>query len=491
MLLLDVLSTIPFYQTNQTISKHTGINDIHMDHRRIQEGDMFIAIRGYTVDGHTFISGAIANGATVIVAEEVMPVPEDVYLITVADTTRALASVSAAFYQFPTTYFSLIGVTGTNGKTTTTYILESIFQEHQEKTGLIGTMQAKIGQDILPVQNTTPDALELQRTFNQMREKEVETAVMEVSSHGLDIGRVNGCDFDIAIFTNLSQDHLDYHNDMDDYLRAKTLLFTGLGTAYHEKPKYAVLNADDQHSKTIAKSTAQPIVTYGIYEKADIYAERIHQGIKGITFDLVTPFDRVTLETSFMGQFNIYNILAAASAALLREVPLATIKRAIEGIQGVAGRFEQVEAGQDYAVIVDYAHTPDSLQNVLETVKEFAERKIYVVVGTGGDRDKTKRPQMAAVATEFADCAIFTSDNPRTEQPMAILNDMTDGVPAANYEVIENRKKAIETAISYATTGDVILIAGKGHEAYQEIHGVKHDFDDRVIAKETMLQKGK
>lgn len=491
MLLLDVLSTIPFYKTNQSISKQTTINDIHMDHRSVQEGDLFIAIRGYTVDGHTFISGAIANGATVIVAEEKVTVPDNVVLIMVQDTTRVLASISAAYYQFPTTDLSLIGVTGTNGKTTTTYMLESIFQWHGELTGLIGTMQAKIGEDILPVNNTTPDALELQKIFYQMQEKEVKTAMMEVSSHGLDIGRVNGCDFDIAVFTNLSQDHLDYHKDMEDYLRAKTLLFTGLGNAYNENPKYAVLNADDTHSKTIAKSTAQPVVTYGIYEHADIYATNISHGIKGIIFDLVTPNDSITIESTFMGQFNIYNILAAASAAILRQVPLKTIKEAIESIQGVAGRFEQVEAGQDYAVIVDYAHTPDSLQNVLKTVEEFAERKIYVVVGTGGDRDKTKRPQMATVATNYADWTILTSDNPRTESPMDILNDMTAELSAVNYEVIESRKQAIEQAINYATSGDVILIAGKGHETYQEVHGVRHDFDDRLIAKETMLQKGK
>lgn len=489
MRLLDVISTIPFYHSNQKITEKIYIKHIQMDHRLIKEGDLFICIRGFTVDGHTFVNGAVQNGAKVIIAEEELDVPDDIIVIIVPDTTRALALIATAFYQYPTSDFSLIGITGTNGKTTITYLLDSIFRMNQQKTGIIGTIQVKIEDEILPVKNTTPDALQLQRIFHQMNEKEVDVAMMEVSSHALDMGRVYGTDFDIAVFTNLTQDHLDYHKDMDDYLRAKTLLFTGLGNGYSNQPKYAVLNADDVHSQTIAKSTSQPIVTYGIEETADVMAKNIVFGVKGMQFQLCTPSGNVNIDTPLTGKFNMYNILAAVSTALLKNVSIETIRQSLETIYGVDGRFEQVDIGQNYAVIVDYAHTPDSLENVLETIREFAQNKVYVVVGTGGDRDKTKRPLMANTAISYGDWAIFTSDNPRTEKPEDILEDMTRGIKQNNYEVIVNRKEAIEKAVQYAKKGDVILIAGKGHETYQEINGVRYDFDDRLTAKEVMKQK--
>lgn len=488
MELSRLLSVIPFYTTNQKISKTESIGTIQMDHRLIEPGDMFICIEGFTVDGHDFAAAAVENGARVIVAEKPLDLAE-VLTVIVPDTTRALALLANAYYNYPTSHMPLIGITGTNGKTTITYLLERIFQEHALKTGVIGTIQTKINQEVLPVKNTTPDALELQRIFGSMHAADVDVVMMEVSSHALDLGRVFGSDFDIAVFTNLTQDHLDYHTDMADYLRAKTLLFTGLGNGYGEQQKYAVLNADDRYSEQIAKSTAQPIITYGIQNKADIIANNIQFGVKGMMFDLHTPEGLVRLTTQLTGTFNIYNMLAAAAVALLRQVPLATIKKALEDIPGVPGRFEQVDAGQDYAVIVDYAHTPDSLENVLRTVQEFAEKKVYVVVGTGGDRDRKKRPLMAATAVEYSDLAILTSDNPRTEDPQAILRDMTDGLQGENYAVVENRKQAIEKAVLLAEPGDVILIAGKGHETYQEVHGIRYDFDDRVVAREAIEQK--
>lgn len=487
MQLQELLSALPFYKANKRI-ENMEINELEMDHREIEQGDVFVCIKGFTVDGHRFAEQAAKKGAVAIISEKPLEFPSAI-TIHVSDSHKALALLAAKFYGYPTHEFGLIGITGTNGKTTTSYLLEKIFLLHGEKTGLIGTIQMKIGDDAYEVKNTTPDALHLQRNFHKMVREQVDIVMMEVSSHALDLGRVYGSDFDIAVFTNLSQDHLDYHKDMEDYLRAKTLLFTSLGNTYKEG-KYAVLNADDEHIGMIRKSTVQPILTYGIENEADVMATDIRFQLKNTHFTLRTPQGEAKIETKLIGAFNIYNMLAAASVAILRDIPLQTIEEAFRNIAGVDGRFEQVTEGQDFAVIVDYAHTPDSLENVLETIKGFAEKNIYVVVGTGGDRDRTKRPLMAEVAAKYSDLAIFTSDNPRTEDPAAILADMTDNLAYANYTVIENRKEAIFYAIDKAKAGDIVLIAGKGHETYQEIHGVRYDFDDRSVAKAAILQKG-
>lgn len=486
MQLQELLSVLPFYTSTKQIEEIT-INGLKMDHRDIQPNDVFVCIKGFTVDGHQFAEQAIQKGATVIIAERPLELTSGITII-VPDTTRALAMLAAKFYHYPTHQFPLVGITGTNGKTTTTYLIDAICQTHKQKTGLIGTIQMKIGDQSSPIKNTTPDSLQLQHIFHQMVEEKVDIAMMEVSSHALDLGRVYGTEFDIAVFTNLSQDHLDYHKDMDDYLRAKTLLFTGLGNTYKRK-KYAVLNGDDPHSNAIQQNTAQPIVTYGFERKADIRATNIDYQLNHTIFTLETPVGKTIIKSKLIGTFNIYNMLAASSVAILLNIPLDTIKTALENIEGVAGRFEQVTAGQKYGVIVDYAHTPDSLENVLQTIKEFAEQKIYVVVGTGGDRDRTKRPLMAQVAAKYSDLAIFTSDNPRSENPNAILRDMTSGLTYTNYKVIENRKEAIDDAIGLAKDGDIVLIAGKGHETYQEIDGIRYNFDDRVIAEEAIKQK--
>lgn len=482
MRLEELLSVLPFYKQNQT-SNSMDITGIENDHRKIKAGNMFVCIKGYTVDGHDLADAAIENGASVIVAERPLQLANEALVITVKDTTRALALLAAKYYDFPSTKFSVVGITGTNGKTTTTYLLEKIFQEDAKKTALIGTIQMKIGDATFPMKNTTPDALALQKAFHDMNEAEVDAAFMEVSSHALDLGRSYGTDFDVALFTNLSQDHLDYHKDMADYLRAKTLLFTGLGNQYDDNAKFAVLNSDDAASASIIKSTSQHILTYGLKTAADVMATDISYALSNTTFTLVTPRGNRTIKSHLIGTFNVYNMLAAATVALALDVSLDVIKRALEAITGVDGRFEQVLAGQDYAVIVDYAHTSDSLENVLETITTFKENKVYVVVGAGGDRDKTKRPLMAAVAEKYSDFVYLTSDNPRTEDPREILADMEAGMTTDRYEVIESRKAAIEKAVQAASSGDVILIAGKGHETYQEINGVRHDFDDREVAR--------
>lgn len=487
MRISDILSVLPVHKVNKSVEDKM-IQGIKMDHRLIVPGDVFICIKGFTVDGHQFAKEAIGKGAVLIIAERELGISNCLVAL-VPQTGRALAAIASKYYDYPTTKYPLVGITGTNGKTTTTYIIETIMQANKLKPGLIGTIQAKIGEELIPIKNTTPDALELQRIFSKMADNQVDVAMIEVSSHALDLGRVYGCDFDIAVFTNLTQDHLDYHKNMADYLRAKTLLFSYLGNSYAGDPKYAVLNADDEHSDVIERSTAQPIITYGVKNHADIRATNVVIDAFGTTFTLETMRGNMEVKSRLIGNFNVYNILAAVSVAILLDVPLAVIKQALESFPGVDGRFERVESASDYAVIVDYAHTPDSLENVLQTIKEFSEGKVYVVVGTGGDRDKTKRPLMAEVAVAYADVAIFTTDNPRTEDPKAILNDMTKALKRANYEVIPDRNDAIHHAVSLATAHDIILIAGKGHETYQEINGVRHDFDDRLVAQAAIKLK--
>lgn len=489
MKLGELLRVLPIYQA-ENIDLNYNINHIRMDDRKVNKGDLFVCIKGFTVDGHDFAEKALEKGASVIVSERPLSI-EGAPVVIVPNTVRALALIANRFFDYPTNSFTLVGITGTNGKTTTTYLLEKIFEYEAKKTALIGTIQLKIGEETKELANTTPDALQLQTYFSEMVEKEVDIAFMEVSSHALDLGRVYGANFDIALFTNLSQDHLDYHQTMEQYLDAKTLLFSGLGNAYSSETKVAIVNNDDTHSELIKKRTMQPIITYGIKHAADIKASHIENTLTGISFTVTTPKDEIVIHSKLNGIFNVYNMLAAIAVAYTQEVPLETVKDALEAMAGVDGRFERVDHGQDFAVIVDYAHTPDSLENVLQTIKQFAEGKVYTVVGSGGDRDKTKRPLMAQAALKYSDLAIFTSDNPRTEDPKVILGHMTEALTDEHYEVIENRQVAIERAIELAHTGDVVLIAGKGHETYQEVNGVRHDFDDRLVAKRAIETKGR
>lgn len=489
MKLLELLSSLSFYKSSNSL-KELDINSIQMDHRLLVEGDLFVCIKGYTVDGHDFAEKAIEKGAIAIISEKDMTL--SVPVIIVSDASRALAMLATKFCNYPTEQLDLIGITGTNGKTTITYLLEKIFNVYKKKTGLIGTIQMKIGGEEYPINNTTPNALELQSIFKKMKDENVDQAIMEVSSHALDQGRVFGCDYDIAVFSNLSQDHLDYHKNMDDYLRAKSLLFAQLGNNYSDKKKFAVINEDDKASDVLKKSTSQQVITYGIEKEADITAIDVKLGITETTFSLNTPIGSIDIRSHLIGKFNVYNMLAATGAALAKDIPLITIKEALENVLGVHGRFEPVKVGQPFAVIVDYAHTPDSLENVLQTINGFAANNTCVVVGCGGDRDKLKRPLMAQIAAKHTDHVIFTSDNPRTEDPVAILTDMVEGLKSnkKNYEIIEDRQKAINKAINMAKADDVILIAGKGHETYQIIGKTKFEFDDSKVAEAAIVSKG-
>ncbi|WP_017727204.1 UDP-N-acetylmuramoyl-L-alanyl-D-glutamate--2,6-diaminopimelate ligase [Halalkalibacterium ligniniphilum] len=462
------------------------IQSLEMDSRQIREGSLFFCIKGYTVDGHDFAKQAVAHGAVAIVAERDLGL--EVPTVIVGDPKRVMAQLASRFYGEPSKAFRLIGVTGTNGKTTITHLLEKMMQDAGQQTGLIGTMYTKVKDKTYETKNTTPESLQLQKRFFEMKEAGVDTAVMEVSSHALYDGRVRGCDFDVAIFTNLTPDHLDYHKTMEEYKYAKGLLFAQLGNTYNGK--IAILNQDDPASLTYDKMTTAQVVTYGLTDRADVYAKDVKIAASKTTFTLVAFQEEIPISLQLIGMFSVYNALAAAAAALVSGVSLQQVKKSLEAVKGVAGRFETVNANQPFTVIVDYAHTPDSLENVLKTVNELAKGKVCVVVGCGGDRDRTKRPVMAKIACQLADYAIFTSDNPRSEDPSQILSDMKKGIEGDNYVIIEDRKQAIYHAIQEAKEEDVIVIAGKGHETYQILKDRTIDFDDRAVARQAIEERG-
>lgn len=488
MKLNDLISKLPFV-SSPAEDFEVEISSIETDSRKVKPGSLFICIKGHQTDGHLYVQEATQKGAAAIIAET--EIESSVPVVYVKDSSRALAIIANTFYDYPTANFPLIGVTGTNGKTTVSYLLDSIYQNFGKNTGLIGTIQNKVGNSYRETSNTTPDALVLQRLFREMKDIGVDQVIMEVSSHALDLGRAYGCDFNTVIFTNLTQDHLDYHHDEVNYFLAKSLLFSQLGNSYHHGSKYAVINIDDKYGKNLQQMTAQPVVTYGINCSADVMADDIQLFANKTIFRLKTPVGTVKITSRLTGIFNVYNMLAATAAAILDHIPLEIIQDTLKVIPSIPGRFEAVDEGQSFGVIVDYAHTPNALQNVLETCRGLTTGRLYCVIGCGGDRDPSKRPLMAKEAVNLADYAIFTSDNPRTEDPAAIIEDMIqvfdDNV--TNYESILDRKKAIEKAVFYAEEGDLILIAGKGHETYQEVSGKKYPFDDRIVAKNAILTK--
>lgn len=465
------------------------ITHITTDSREVKAGALFCCVKGYTVDGHDFAKQAYEQGAVALLVErEVTDVP--LVQIKVNDVFRVLSFLANAMYDYPTNDMHMIGITGTNGKTSITYILEEIFKQNKARTALIGTIQMKIGEESYPIKNTTPEPSYLFNSFRAMKEANVDHCMMEVSSHALEQGRVRGIDIDIAVFTNLTQDHLDYHPTMTDYRLAKERLFQQLGNRYDpEHPKFAIINADDAYANYFIQATSQPIVTYGLTKASDLHALDIKLSATKTQFTLSGMVKDVTITSKLIGKFNVYNMLAAAATALKSGVPITDIKAALESIPGVKGRFQSVQTSSDYSVIIDYAHTPDSLKNVLETVQTFTKGKIYCVVGCGGDRDKTKRPLMAHVSETYSDVTILTSDNPRTEDPEVIIKDMEQGLESTDYIVEVDRKQAIHRAIELASPDDVILIAGKGHETYQIIGRETYPFDDYQVAHEYLEQR--
>ncbi|MDF2500758.1 MAG: murE 2 [Anaerosporomusa subterranea] len=489
----DLLALITSVETRG--NRSVTIENIAYDSRKVSPNSLFICLKGSSVDGHDFAAAAVEKGAVAILAEREVDLPPHVTLIITANVRLAMQNIVPYFFDYPSREMRMIGITGTNGKTTTTYLIRSILQEAGYRVGLIGTIQTMIGEQVLPVKNTTPDVLDLQETLRKMAGAKLDYVVMEVSSHALSLGRVAGCEFDVGIFSNLTQDHLDFHQTFDNYIQAKAKLFDMLSQPDQNKQrKTAVINLDAVAADIMLKHADCPTLTYAIENQdADLKASQIDITSKGANFVILGSFGEQRLSLKITGDFNVYNAMAAIGAALAEDVPLATIVRAIENASSVPGRFELVDAGQPFSVIVDYAHTPDGLENVLQTARRFAQRRVIVVFGCGGDRDRTKRPIMGRLAAKYAEVIIATSDNPRSEDPSAILREIEAGIrdairPDACYEVIVDRREAIAKALSAAQPDDVVVIAGKGHETYQVLKDKVIDFDDRAVVREIIRE---
>ncbi|WP_444684131.1 UDP-N-acetylmuramoyl-L-alanyl-D-glutamate--2,6-diaminopimelate ligase [Alkalicoccus luteus] len=466
-----------------------AITGMEMDNRNLKQGDLFFCIPGYTVDGHTFAESAKEAGAAAIVTERRLNIglPE----IVTGSSRRAMAVLAADFYGHPSAKLTMIGVTGTNGKTSVTHYIEQLLEMRDKACGVIGTMYTRYAGKTVASANTTPESITLQKLLHNMSSAGTETVAMEVSSHALAGGRIHGTAFQTAVFTNLSQDHLDYHKDMDDYAHAKSLLFSQLGSSFNRYPlPVSVINSDDPYASVMIRASAVPVVTYGIHSEADLQASDLKLDPSGSQFRLNGFGESYPIRISLPGRFSVYNVLAAAGALYAQGIELRTIAADLENLKGVRGRFEPVESVHPVHVIVDYAHTPDSLENVLDTIKEVSTGDVITVVGCGGDRDKTKRPLMAAAAEARSSLTILTSDNPRSEDPDAILEDMKQGMSSTDFLVESDRREAIRKAILHAKAGDVVLIAGKGHETYQEINGVRTEFDDRKEAETALKEWG-
>lgn len=443
-----------------------------------------MAIKGSKVDGHQLVGQAVTQGAQLIIAQEA--VKTTIPVVCVHDTHRALAELAANFYGQPSRHLQMIGVTGTNGKTTVTHLVDKIFRDQGQLTGLIGTLYKKIGHQTFPTVNTTPDALTTQRLLHEMVNDQVQTVAMEVSSIALVQERVRMIDFNVAVFTNFSEDHLAYHHTMTQYKLAKSLLFSQLSPN-----KVAVINQDDPVGREFADYTPAQVLTYGLTPTADFRAEKIHLSMHGLEFKLVAFDQEYSVRVPLVGQFNVYNCLAAIAAAFASGIAIQDAVRSLATIHGVKGRFQLVPTTTGVTVIVDYAHTPDGLQKVMATLNQFTQHKVYCVVGCGGDRDTQKRPIMAQIATDNSSQAIFTTDNPRTEDPHQIMNDMLKGINKSPKQplIIYDRAQAIQKAIQLAKPGDAVLIAGKGHEAYQQIGQIKYHFDDFETAATALKTK--
>ncbi len=490
MRLTDLLAALNIYEVRGEID--VEIKNIRVDSRETKMGDLFVCLPGFVVDGHDYAIKAVGNGATAILCERELAI--DVPQIIVPNTRRALAIIAAKYYDYPSEKMRLIGVTGTNGKTTTTYLIDQILNDNKNVTGLIGTIQMIIAGEKEQLKNTTPDILQMNESLARMVDAGVEYVTMEVSSHALELGRVRGIDYGVAVFTNFTQDHLDFHGSMEKYMEAKTLLFAQLGNSYLRDHKFAVVNADDPVSEHLLKSTSAETITYGIDQAADVRATELKISASGTSFQLATYAGSQKVNLKMIGKFSVYNALAAIAVGLIERIPLTSIIYSIEQIVNVRGRFELVEGDQNFSVIVDYAHTPDGLENVLQAAREIATGKLYCVFGAGGDRDKSKRPLMGKAVIAGSDIAVVTSDNPRTEDPEKIVAEIVAGIKevttdVSRYITITDRRAAIEYAINQAEKGDLILIAGKGHEDYQILADKVIDFDDREVALSALRRR--
>ena len=457
------------------------ISSITYDSRKVESGSLFCCLVGLVSDGHTFAGQAVDKGAAALIVEHRLPynIPQ----LVVEDGRKAMALAAACFYGHPEKEMLMLGVTGTNGKTSTTYMVKSIAEQAGKKVGLIGTIQNMIGDEVIETGRTTPESADLFALLRQMADEKVDLVIMEVSSHALVQDRVYGIQYQVALFTNLTQDHLDYHKTFDNYLSAKKLLFSQCDVA--------VINHDDPHAEKIMEGLECPIYTTGIHTPASYNASEIDIQTSGVRFLLRTPKGESLIRLHISGLFSIYNAMGAAAMMQQAGFSLEQIVSGLEALKGVAGRLQAVNTnGKPFSVYVDYAHTPDALENVLTTVRAFAKARVHSLFGCGGDRDRAKRPLMGEIGGRHSDYVIITSDNPRSEEPESIVKAIEEGVKksGAPYTVIVNRREAIAYALSILEENDILVIAGKGHENYQEINGVKHHFDDKEIVEELLRQ---
>ena len=480
---MKVKSLNQILENVRIVQKHNysdcQIEKITYNSREITDNSLFVAIRGYATDGHEYLKEAEKKGAVAAIVEK--PI-SDVRIpqVEVVDSRDILAQIVVNFFQPELSRMRLIGITGTNGKTTTSFLIKSIMESAGIKCGLIGTIHYQIGKEQRNAWNTTPESADLCRMFYEMYNSGQRACVLEVSSHALALRRVNYLEFETAVFTNLTQDHLDFHKNMEEYFTAKKSLFSLLkanGTA--------VINCKDGYGQNLIQSLDCNIVSFGSRKSGDVRADSWQGSIDGLNLKIFTANDVLELKSPLIGEFNVENILAAVSAGLALGIDNKNIKAGIENVSIIPGRLETIKLDNDVTAVVDYSHTPDALEKALKVLRKLTRKQLWVVFGCGGDRDKTKRPIMGSIASSLADRIIITSDNPRSENPDEIISDIISGIEKKNSFIVEsNRKKAIESALRETTQGDTLLIAGKGHEDYQEINGIKHPFDDRLIVKD-------
>ncbi|MCK5260221.1 MAG: UDP-N-acetylmuramoyl-L-alanyl-D-glutamate--2,6-diaminopimelate ligase [Candidatus Omnitrophica bacterium] len=458
----------------------TKILSVSCDSRKAMMGGIFVVFKGFSCDGSDFIEEAVKKGVFAVATsddiEHLQRKYENVYFIKVDDPQEFLQGVVLKLFGNPSEDVKTIGVTGTNGKTTVAYLVEAIINETKKECGVIGTINYRLSDNIIPARQTTPGFIDNQHFLTGLAWQDVPYCVIEVSSHALTQDRVHGIDFKTAIFTNLTSDHLDYHQTTENYFEAKSRLFTGLAPE-----ATAVINTDDSYGRQLLAMTKAKIVTYGIEHQADVMAKDIQLDMLESRFTLTCADGDIEIQSNLIGMYNIYNILAAVSACIAEKLDLDTIKRGVANLGFIPGRLERVDYGQDFSVFIDYAHTQDALENVLKAIRQVSQTKIILVFGCGGDRDRSKRPLMGQVAGRLADLSIVTSDNPRSEDLQSIINEIVPGFDQDNYKVIVNREEAIGEAIKEAKADDMVLIAGKGHETYQVLADGKVDFNEREI----------
>jgi len=477
----ELIAGLPASQVTGDVQQE--VTGIRFDSRQVEKGSLFVAVKGRTVDGHMFIDKAVDRGAVCVVVESPQAnLGQEVCQVVVPDSAAALSQIAGAFYGSPSTKLRLVGVTGTNGKTTVATLLYRMFTGMGHRCGLLSTVENRIGDDVEAAMYTTPDAVSLQASLARMVDAGCTHAFMEVSSHALDQRRVAGLDWDGAVFTNITHDHLDYHGDFKSYIQAKKIFFDGLSAR-----AFALVNADDAHADVMVQNCHAKVSKYSLSRMADFRARIMENRIDGLQLDL----DGVPVHVRLVGRFNAYNLLAVYGAAVLLGESRDDVRTALSRLEPAEGRFDVVTGRKPVFAVVDYAHTPDALQNVLSTLIQVRSprTRILCVVGCGGDRDRTKRPKMAAIACKLADEVVLTSDNPRTESPEDILDQMWAGVPDDQKERvlrITDRREAIRTAVRLASAGDIVLVAGKGHEKYQEINGHRYPFDDKKVLAEAL-----